>query len=507
MKKDSIISTTLSVSIIVVFSKMIGFLREAVIAAFYGANANTDAYFLAQSMPAMIFPAVCSSISTAFLSLYVNKTITEGEEFGDKFASKAIIVSIFIGIILGGIGILVIPYVVPIFAPGFDLPTREHAIALSRITMSSFILTMIQYMLTAVLNSKKFFRGAQIAGVLHNIFVIIVTVSFGKNQTMGFLTWTSIGGLLIQIIVLISMTRNRFRFTFSYEVINKDIVSMFRLTIPILIGNSIVQINTIVDKALASNLTEGGVSALSYSNSLNSIVTSVFIISLSMVLYPTLAENASKNNNEHFSKNLIENLKILIIIIVPISIITVIYAYDIVSFVFERGTFTSKATQLTSDALTYYAIGYTFIAIREVNIRGFYAQGDSKTPMVNGIISVGLNIILSIILAKYMGISGIALGTSISAVISAILMLISMKKRMRYINISNILPTAFKVSLAAIVTSIILHIFSKIVPSSIPVLRFSLATVLGFLVYFIILIILKCEVVFGLIKLITKRDN
>ena len=506
MKVKNILGTTLIVSCIAIVAKVIGFGREAIIAATFGATAATDAYFLAQSMPAMVFPAVCSSISTAFLVIYVDKRIKSGEEFATRFASEALVATLFVALVLSIIGFAIMPLVVPIFAPGFNESTSRLTILLSRITMGSFIFTMLQYMLTSILNARRFFYGPQVAGVLCSIFIITVTLLFGKNQTVEFLTWIVVGGLIIQICFLLLMTVAKAGFTFKIgPIANNEIWGMLRLAVPILLGNSVVQANTIVDKVLASGLTIGAVSALSYSNSLNSIVTSVFIVSLSTVLYPALVESASKEDNSSFANNLMQNLQMLFIIIAPISLITAIYSSDVVTIVFQRGSFQSTATDLTSNALTYYALGYAFIGIREIVIRGFYAIGDSKTPMYNGVLSVGLNIILSVILVSFMGIGGIALASTIAAVISACAIIVSMTKKMPHISMRMILPTFLKVMMAASVTFIFLHQFSGSTTVTVPLIRFVSGTVAGFVVYGIILALLDWRRAQYLIKMCISR--
>lgn len=494
MTSKNIIRTTVFVAMIAILGKVIGFGREALIAAYYGVNNSTDAYFLARNMPALLFPAVCNSMATAFLSIYVTKNSQQGEVESDEFASKALVVTLLLSTSLSIFSYIFSPYIVPLFAPGFDRLTLNLATDLTRITMAAFTLTMAQYMLSAILNSKKFFYGSQISGVLNSIFIIILLICFGNNKSVYFLTWTTIGGLLIQVVMLFIFMKKRFRFNLrNFEPISDDIKQMFRLSGPILLGNSIIQISQIADKILASNLVVGAVSALSYTNSLSSIVTSVFIESLSTVLYPTLTENASNNDLENYSKNLSHNLLLLILIITPISIITFIFSKDIITIVYARGKFDQLAAELTNTAFAFYSLGFVFIAIREVVNRGFYAIGDSKTPMRNGLLSVGLNIIISVIFTKYIGIAGITLGTSISAAISSFILLASMNKRIEQMNFSSFIPTISKIIISTIATIITLIIVSKTLLEYNPLIRIIIASVLGFFIYTVILFFLRCK--------------
>ncbi|WML58627.1 murein biosynthesis integral membrane protein MurJ [Neobacillus sp. PS2-9] len=505
-KSQSILKATVLVSIIVIASKILGFIREAIIASYYGANSETDAFFVAQSMPAMVFPAVCSSFSTAFISLYINKTINNSKRESDQFASKAMVASLGISISLSILAVIIAPDIVPLLVPGFNNDTLSLAIFLTRLVMAAFFLTMVQYMLSAILNSRKLFYASQVSGLLSNILIILITIGLGRNQGIELLTITFLIGNLIQVLVLMYWTKkNQFSLTLKINPFDKDVKNIFVLALPILLGNSIIQLNNIVDKALASKLSEGAVSALSYSGSINSMIISIFITSLSTVLYPTLAEDFSKGKVESFSKSLVNSLLVLTMILLPLSLIVMRNSSNIVTVVFGRGSFNAAAISLTSSALTYYSLSYVFYAIREVIIRGFYAIQDTKTPMLNGALGVFLNIIFSLMFVKYLGISGIALGTTISAIVSAILMLVSLKKKIPSIRTTSLLPSLLKFIFASMGMLLAMTIFSKYFIISNTFVSLVLVSIFGLLTYIIILILLKCEQITFFIKKLKLR--
>lgn len=507
MKKTAkgIIETSIIVALIAIFAKIIGFGRETIVAAYFGASSQTDAYFLALNMPALVFPAICGSLSTAFLSVYITTHTREGSEKADFFASSSLNLSIVLSLLLSFLALILSPIYVPLLAPGFDSETIKLAVNLTRITMAGFPLIMLQYMLTAILNSKKFFFGAQIAGIFYNTFIITITLLLGKSSGVVFLTYVTVTGLLVQVLTLIYFSRKKISYFSQINVKSPLTKKMILLSLPILAGNSIAQVSAIVDKILASKLGEGAVSSLSYANSLNSVVTSVFIVSLSTVLYPALTENASKNDYNGYLNNLRNNLLMLIMVIAPISVVTVIHAQDIISIVFYHGKFNEAAARYTADALTYYGLGYVFLAIREVLIRGFFAVGDSKSPMINGIISVLTSTLVSVILYRYIGIKGIAIGTSVAAVISSALLIINIKKKLSFIRYKDIIPTVIKIVLSAITTSIMLLLLSVLTSSLSAILRFSIAMIIGFCVYLIMLLLMKCKELLFSFTMIKER--
>lgn len=503
--KYHVLTVTVIVSFIAIIGKLIGFLREAVIAAFFGATSATDAFFFAQSMPAMIFPAVCSSISTAFITMYVTKLTQEGEEEGGKFASHSLAATLLLAILLSLLALLLTPYIVALLAPGFSGDTLSLAIFLTRIVMGSFVLIMAQYMFGAILNARKFFYGVQVAGLLFNIFVIAVTLLLGKGQSIVALTITVVAGHLVQVIILVIFCRRRAKTRIALNPFHADVKGLMVLAVPILLGNSIVQLQVIVDKILASLLQEGTISALSYAGSLNTIVTGVFVVSLSTVLYPTLTENAAMSDMKMYSKNLMQSISGLILVLVPISLITMIFATDIVSAVFERGSFDRTATELTSTALFCYAIMYTFIAIRSVLTNAFYAIKDTRTPMINSSIGVASHIVCSIVLSRYIGIAGIALGASLSSIIAASLLLRNVCKAIPDLSLAGLLPLVKKVILAGIITGAVLYFFAQSLSVTQPFIRFILATMLGFSVYGGMLMLLRCRELMALVSVIGRK--
>lgn len=504
-KKVSLLKASVIVTLIAIFGKFFGFARDAVIAAYYGANWQTDAFFFAQTMPAMLFPALGNSLSTAFVTMYISRTIDKGEKKGEAFASRILLVTLIISVILSILGIIFAPYIVPIFAPGFSEIQAELAVDLTRLTMSAFTLTMASYMFAAILNSKKLFYGSQVAAIGYNLTVIIITLGLGDNQDVQLLTISVILGHFIQVIILIVLLRKRFSFTPKLSPIHTDSKSFLKLAFPILLGNSIVQVNNIIDRALASLLENGAVSALSYSNSLNRLVTGVLITTLSTVVYPSLTTSLSDNNKKKFHHDLQGSLTLIPLIVLPISLLTIIYATEIVEIVYERGNFDSSSTKLTSTALAFYAGMYFFMSIQEIVTRAFYALKNSKTPMINAAIAVALNSVLSIYLAKLMGIGGIALGTTLSTFLASLILLLSLKKELPELNLKPMLKTFLKMSFASIfmvISLVFLKNYLDIYPS---LVQFTVATLIGIAIYFISLIIMKTQEVTVLLDNIIKK--
>lgn len=496
MKKQGniLLKASLIVTIISVLGKILGFARDAVIAAFYGADWRTDAFFFAQSMPSVIFPAVCNSLSTAFLSVYVTKSVDDNKK-ADQYGSKAITFSFVLAIVLSAVAIIMTPILVPLFAPGFSKDQSVLAIHLTRITMAAFVLIMAQYMLGAILSAKKLFYGAQIAALFYNLSVIIITIVLGKGQNMDALTYTVVIGHGIQIISLVFFARKAFKYSFSLRIFDFDTKQLVKLTLPIILGNSIVQINNIVDKVLSSLFGDGAMSALSYSNTLNRFVTGVVITTLSTVIYPILTEQYSKNEKQEFSTTIRKSISLGLIGLLPVSIITTICADDIVCVVYQRGEFDENATKLTSYALMFYGMMFVFAAVQEIITRAFYGMKDTKTPLKTASIAIISNALFSIFFSRVlgMGLGGIALGTTLSSFFAAALLLFAFNKRVAELQLYKIKKSFFKIVAASILTAALALILKHNLGTLSALIRFSIITISCFIFDMTLLLFLKCE--------------
>lgn len=501
----TLLQATILVTTCTLLCKVLGFGREAVIASFYGATGQTDAFFFAHAMPSMIFPAVGNSLAFAFTSLYVKRLTERGEEEGDGYASRMLMAASVLGLVLGIIGVLISPWIVPLLAPGFEGPQLTLTIRLTQISMGSFLLIMLQYMMSAALNAKRHFLGAQLAGLFYNAVIIAVTVLLGRYQSMEFLMLSTVGGLLLQDLVMLVLHLRSSRFRTGLHGMRREGMALFCLALPILLGNSVVQLNNIVDKALGSTLPSGSLSGLTYASNLTNVVISTLIISLSTVLYPSLTEQFSRGDRTAFCTQLETALASLSALLIPISCITMLDAESIVSAVYARGSFDQTAVAYTTAALICYAPIFFFSGIRELVSRAFFAMQDTKTPMRNSALGVLCNIVCSLALVRWLGLRGIALGTTVSTALISVLHLVQAQRKLPQFSLKPMLLRILRQALAAGGMSLLLAAFHALVPISPPLVRFAGDTIVGFLIYGLLLTLLGGTELKTLFAFVRKR--
>lgn len=491
---------------ITIITKVFGLARDIALSYFYGASSITDAYLISITIPTVIFAFIGTGIATSFIPLYNIILKEKSVQFAGEFTNNIINFTIVLcTIVVIFVSIFTEP-IVKLFASGFEGENLTLAVNLTKITIFSIYFSGLIYVYTAYLQIKNKFIIPALMSIPLNVLIIIFMVLGSKFDIM-LLAVGNVVAILFQFLFLVpSLYKSGYKYRFNLNKNDKYLKQMIQLSIPIIIGVSINEINTLIDRTMASQLAEGGISALNYSNKLVLFVQGIFVTSISTIMYPMISKMASNNNILGLKKSLSETVNTVNLLILPAIIFTMIFSEQIVQLAFGRGAFNSEAITMTSSALFFYSIGIIGFGLREVLSRVFYAIKDTKTPMLNSSIGMVLNIILNIILSKYMGISGLALATSISAVFITGLLLVSLTKKigpfgMKLISI-NFLKIIAASSLMGIVAKISFDYLYIIINQNLALL---ISIVIGAITYFIIIYFLKIEDVYRFIKLLKEK--
>jgi Uncharacterized membrane protein, putative virulence factor len=193
------------------------------------------------------------------------------------------------------------------------------------------------------------------------------------------------------------------------------------MAIPVFIGSYILQINSFVDKTLASRLPEGSVSALNYGMILITLITGLTVTVLVTMIYPKITKAYTLQDFDGFNYIIEKGTNIIAIITIPFSFGILVFSDEVVQIIYERGAFDPIATSLTSSAFFYYGIGLTFYALNELLSKVFYSMRNTRVPIVCSGISVIINIILNLMLISSMGHNGLAFATSIAAIVNSLM--------------------------------------------------------------------------------------
>ena len=441
---------TFGLMVATIIAKILGFGRELVLAAGYGTSIYSDAYITAMNIPQVIFAIIGSTLATVLIPMYMEVHNEEGEEASLKFINNVFNIVVLACIVLSVLGFIFTEQIVNVFAVGYEGKALEVAINFTRITIIGIVFTGLSYVMTSYLQIKNDFITPGLSSVPKNIIIIVATLYSIKHGPYIMIWGTLIGMASEFLFQWPYSVKKGYKYIPTISLKDKYIKKMGWLIMPVLIGVAVNQVNTLVDRTLASTLPVGTVSALNYSNKLTSFVIAIFITSISSVIYPILSQLSSENNKDRFIASVIKSINCVIILVMPITVGTIVLAHPIVRVLFERGAFDAKGTYMTAVALAMYSIGMVAYGLRDVLGKIFYSLQDTKTPMVNGVIAMAMNMIMDLIFIRFWGLGGLTLATSLSSIICIMLLFRSLKKKMGYFGQDKI----FKVTVKSLVASL-----------------------------------------------------
>jgi putative peptidoglycan lipid II flippase len=450
MKKAALL-----VMIITVISKIVGFVREIVLSYVFGASAITDAYLISQTIPLTIFSFISTGIATGFIPIYSKIQQNDGKHYADKFTSNLSNSLLLLATIIVAFVLAFTQPVVKMFASGFSGETLELAVSFTRITVFGVYFTAVLYIFSGYLRVYEHYLAPALIGFPMNL-IVICSLFIGAKTNVFVIAFGSLLAIASQLVVLIPFLR---RTSYQHQIVvnvkDKYLKEMFLIALPVIIGTSVNEINVLVDRTLASRIAVGGISALNYARRLNGFVQGLVVVSLTSVMFPIISKMAAAENIKGLKQTVNEAMASMSLLIIPATIGAMVFAEEIVALLFGRGAFTAEAITMTGNALFYYSIGMIAFGLRDVLSRAFYALQDSKTPMINATIGVVLNIALNIILSRYMGIGGLALATSISAIVAVVLLFTSLRRKIGGLGLSNLVKSFTKIGLASVIMGVI----------------------------------------------------
>ncbi|PTQ57945.1 MAG: putative peptidoglycan lipid II flippase MurJ [Candidatus Carbobacillus altaicus] len=454
-------TTTVAIMVITLVSRILGFLRETAIAAYFGASEVSDAFFIAFSIPGVLFAAMASAIGTTFIPVYQRLGKEDRTYFMHNITSVLIVMSLAVTVI----SIFFAPYLVKIFAPGFETETFHLSVQLTRILLWMVVLLTLNALFTAYLQSHQYFLMPAAVGIPFNIVVVLYLFMFGASLGIVGFTWITLVATIAQVLFLVpSLLRAGYRYRFVIDLKEQGLRQATVLVGPVMIGTIASQLNIIVDRMLASGLTEGSISALNYSNKVMQLAYGIVVISLLSVLYPRLSKIAANNDWNQFRLTLSRTTIVLLLVLLPITVGSMVLAKPIISVLFERGVFDAQATELTAGAYFFFSIGLIGLGTRELWTKAFYSLQDTKTPMTNGIFAIGLNIVLNLILVGPMQHLGLALATSISFIVASFLQYRSLTRQIGTLWTKTMTVSLLKMIAASTVMGGVVYALSVYVP-------------------------------------------
>ena len=498
--------------VVTMLSKVLGFGREIILGYFYGTSAYSDVYIVAMNIPLVVFSSIGVALVTTFIPLYQEALTSKGEERALKFSNNVMSIVVILSIILGVLGFVFAEPLVKLFAVHYTGEKLALAVKFVRIMIGGVVFIGLSNLMTSYLQIKGDFTIPGMIGFPNNIIIITSIILSAVTGNIYILAIGTLIGMLSQFLFQVPFAiKKGYKFKPTIDFKDEYLKKMLWLVMPVLIGVAVNQINAMVDRSLASGLEDGVITALNNANRLNGFVMGMFIATLGAVIYPTLSKLSTENNKEKFAESVANSVNCVNLLVVPASVGAMILATPVVRILFERGAFNDRSTMLTATALVFYSVGMVGFGLRDILGKVFYSLKDTKTPMINGIIAVVLNIVLNIALVKVMGHGGLALATSLSAIICIILLFISLKKKIGYYGQDKIKSTFIKTVVASLVMGVVTYFVYKFLFGILGLgfiqeaISLGVSIAIGGAIYLALIVVFKVEEVNMAIDMIKKK--
>ncbi len=437
----SVIKSIITVGGWTMVSRVLGFIRDLLIANFLGAGMTADAFFVAFKLPNLFRSLFAEgAFNVAFVPMFSERLETKGKEQARLFAEEAFSALFYIVLFFTAVAEIAMPVFIMIQAPGFIEETAKFdaAVIMSRITFPYLLLVSLNSLQSGILNSMGYFAAAALTPVLLNITMIAAlfafTPLFGGNYgyalsagvtTAGvfqllWLIWhTHRAGLSLKLYGLKRVVRNK----------SAELKLLMKRILPGVFGSGIYQINLFLDTLFVSFLTTGAVSWLYYANRLYQLPVGIIGAAIGTALLPILTRQLKAGENELAQNNLNRALEFALLASVPAMAGLMILSNPIIAVLFERGAFGAEDSVKTAAALCAYAAGLPAYILTKTLAPVFYARGDTVTPVRIAAWALGLYIALCAVFLSFFGYIGIALATGIVAWINVIQYILRIKKQ------------------------------------------------------------------------------
>ncbi|TDT51975.1 murein biosynthesis integral membrane protein MurJ [Fonticella tunisiensis] len=502
MSKKHLLKGSIIIITFTILSKILGFLRETLVAANFGATYDADIFNFSMGLVGLLLGSIGSGLATTFIPMLTEAIETKSKRMRNRFVSNVINVTLLVVFVLLLFGLIFTKYIVMAFAPGFigNEKVFLDAVNITRIMFFSMIFIGLQNIFTGIHQSHNRFTVPAAVGFVMNGVYIFYLIFFAKKYGIYGLAIASVISYFLQLLIYIpEYKRLGYKYRFILDFKDEDLRRMFKLMLPVLIGASISQINFLVDRQLATLVGEGSIAVLNYANKLNTFIYGIFAVAISTVIYPTLATYSAQDNIDGYKNAVVRAVNMVMFIMIPATFGMMVLRQPFVVAAFQRGAFTKEASTITAMALFFYSPGMIFIGIRDIINRAFYSVKDTKTPMINGIAGVVLNIILNLLLVKYIGVSGLALATSISITVTTVLLIRSLNKRVKDVGTGKMLSAFIKITVSSLVMSIVVLLMNKAIIAKLglnfkgSIISIFSCALVGALIYIVGIYILKLD--------------
>jgi putative peptidoglycan lipid II flippase len=487
-------------------SRILGLVRDMVMATLFGSGMAADAFFVALRIPNLLRRLFAEgSLTIAFIPVFTEYLTLKSREDAFDLARIVFTILSLILVVVTVLGVLFAPFIVKIQAFGFGSSGVKYdlTVLLTRLTFPYIFFIGIVAFFMGVLNSLRHFAAPAAAPILLNVGIIGAACFIAPHcaePIVGVAMGVILGGVLQVALQIPWVYGAGLRLFPKWQPLHPGVRRIGYLMLPAVFGSAVYQFNQFVGTLLASFLREGSVSWLYYADRLVQFPLGIFAIAIATAALPSLSAHATRKDHAQFQKTLDHGLCLVFFIALPAMAGLLILGKPIVSLLFERGAFNAESSLMTTDALVCYSFGLWAFSGMRVLIAAFYALQDTKTPVKIAIISLGVNVIASLVLMGPMKHAGLALALSVASAVQFVLLAFFLRKKGLFMHSAPVLKSVSKSIIATLVMASLVFYFrtqwfytTATQPLAEKILNLSALVLIGIIVYFLIARLLGCR--------------
>jgi putative peptidoglycan lipid II flippase len=438
-----------------------GLVRDMVVTYFFGAEAQTDAFYVAFRIPNLLRRLFAEgSLTISFIPVFTSYLETKSREEAKRISDITFTLLFFVLTLVSIVGIILSPLIIKLFASGFKGETFHLAVTLNRIMFPYIFLISLSALSMGILNSLRHFFAPAFSPVIFNVVIVMTVILIHTTLSIPITSLAIgviIGGVIQLVFQLPFLKRKDFLFRFRKNFRHPAVKKIGLLMVPQLFGLAVYNLNIIVNTQYASYMPEGTVSYLYLSERLIEFPLGIIAVSIATVLLPSLSSHISKGETDLFKENYSYALRLMLFVMVPALVGLIVLRIPICNLLYQRGEFTYLSTINTSQALFGYAVGIWAVGGIRITAPAFYSMQDTKTPVIIAFLAFIINAIIGYLLGFTFGLkhTGLALASSISSMFNFAVLFIILNKRVGKIDIHGTIILCIKIAIASILMGLL----------------------------------------------------
>jgi putative peptidoglycan lipid II flippase len=477
----------LIVTVAFLVSRLLGWVRLAVIGIAFGPTPELDTFFAAFRLPDLIFQLVAAgALSSALIPIVAGLLATDEESRAWRVAST--VANLMLAILLGLALIVLVaaPDIIPIVTPGFTPAQQAHTVDLTRIMLASPILLALGSLATSLLNAKGRFAASAVAPIVYNLAIIGGAVFLAPSMGVTGLAVGVVAGSACHVGIQLAPLRGiGFRWTPRIDLADSTARQALLLMIPRAVGLGASQLTFLVATSLASTIGAGAVSAFSIAFSVFQIPIGVIGIPIGVVMLPSMSRDLARGDVASYVSLVTRALRLIAWVMLPLAGLTVVLRTEIVTLLFGYGRFDAHGVELTAAVLLFLSLALASESLIAILARAFYASRDTLTPVIAAVVAVALNVSLAIVLVGRLELAGIGLAIAVGSWAEVGLLLVVLGRRVGGFEAAEVVRSGTLAVAGALLASIVAWLVIVLLERAVgaspprPVLFVELATATG----------------------------